>query len=74
MMRIQIMIDELSRRAEEKDLISLLATKRSARHYNADLARELRDVVGILRKELEGQMPDSRDDPYATNRANRASQ
>jgi hypothetical protein len=50
MMRIQIMIDELSMRAEERDLISLLATRRNARLYNAYLARALRDVVGALKK------------------------
>ena len=71
MMRIRIMIDELSRRAEEKDLISLLATSRSARLYNADLARELRDVVGVLRKELEGQPSRAPPDPCATSRADR---
>ena len=72
MMRIQIMIDELSSRAEERDLISLLATSRSARLYNADLARELRDVVGVLRRELEAQMHNPHDDPHATSRADRA--
>ena len=72
MMRIQVMIDELSSRAEEKDLISLLATSRSARLYNADLARELRDVVGVLRKELEGQTHNACDDPCARDHADRA--
>ena len=72
MMRIQIMIDELSSRAEERDLISLLATSRGARLYNADLARELRDVVDILRRELEGHVAHSRAEPCATSRADRA--
>ena len=53
MVRLRIMIDELSKRADESDLISLLATSRKARLYNANLARELRDVVGALRKELD---------------------
>jgi hypothetical protein len=53
MERLQIMIDELSKRAEESDLLSLLATRRRARLYNADLARKLRDVVGALKKELD---------------------
>ena len=53
MERLLIIIDELSKRADESDLLSLLATSRRARLYNADLARELRDVVGALRKELD---------------------
>jgi hypothetical protein len=61
MERLQIMIDELSKRAEESDLLSLLATSRRARLYNADLARELRDVVGALRKELDRRQ----DRPFA---------
>ena len=52
MERLRIMIDELSNRADESDLLSLLATSRQARLYNANLARELRDVVGALKKEL----------------------
>ena len=47
------MIDELSRRADDSDLIALLATSRQGRLYNAVLARELRDVAGALRRELE---------------------
>lgn len=53
MVRLQIIIDELSKRADQGDLISLLATSRQARLYNADLARELRDVVGALKNELD---------------------
>ena len=55
-MHLQIMIDELSKRADECDLVILLATNSPARRYNSDLARELRDVVAALReltKELD---------------------
>jgi len=41
--RLQIMIEDLSKRAEDSDLLSLLATSRRARLYNAALAQELRD-------------------------------
>jgi len=53
MLRLQMMIDELSQRANESDLIALLATSRHARLYNAELARELRDVVVSLQSELD---------------------
>jgi hypothetical protein len=53
MIHLQMMIDKLSRRADESDLVVLLATSREARLYNADLARELHDVVKGLRKELD---------------------
>jgi hypothetical protein len=53
MMHLQIMIDELSKRADQSDLIGLFATSRQARLYNADLARELRDVVRALKRELD---------------------
>jgi hypothetical protein len=53
MMRLKIIIDELSERADQSDLIGLLATSRQARLYNADLARELRDVVRALKCELD---------------------
>jgi hypothetical protein len=53
MHHLQMMIDELSRRAAESDLIALLATSRQARLYNAELARELRDVVVSLQNELD---------------------
>ena len=56
MMRLQIMIDELSKRADESDLVTLLATSSQARLYNADLARELRDVVATLKKELTKEL------------------
>jgi hypothetical protein len=47
------MIDELSNRAEDNDLIALLATSRQARLHNAHLALELRDVVRALKMELD---------------------
>ena len=53
MRRLQEMIEELSKRADDSDLIALLATSSQGRLYNAALARELRDVVGILRLELD---------------------
>ena len=52
MLRLQVMIDELSQRATDSDLIALLATNRQARLYNTHLARELRDVVASLQSEL----------------------
>jgi hypothetical protein len=56
MMHLQIMIDELSKRADECDLVILLATSGQARRYNADLARELRDVVAALKRDLTKQL------------------
>jgi hypothetical protein len=53
MIRLQMMIDELSKRADESNLVALLATNHQARIYNADLAREMRDVVEALRRELD---------------------
>jgi hypothetical protein len=53
MSQLQNMIEELSRRADDNDLIALLATNRQARLYNAHLARELRDVVSALKVELD---------------------
>jgi hypothetical protein len=53
MTHLQNMIDELSKRADDSDLIALLATSRQARLYNAYLARELRGVVGALKMELD---------------------
>lgn len=53
MKRLQSMIDELSTRADDSDLIALLATSPKAQLYNADLARELRDVIDSLKRELE---------------------
>ena len=56
MMRLQIMIDELSKRADESDLVTLLATSSQARLYNTSLARELRDVVAALKRELTKEL------------------
>jgi hypothetical protein len=56
MMHLQIMIDELTKRADECDLVILLATSSQARRYNADLARELRDVVAALKRDLTRQL------------------
>ena len=56
MMRLQIMIDELSKRADESDLVTLLATSSQARLYNTGLARELRDVVAALKRELTKEL------------------
>jgi hypothetical protein len=47
------MIEELSRRADDNDLIALLATSRRRRLYNAALAREFRDVAEALKRELD---------------------
>ena len=56
MMRLQIMIDELGKRADESDLVTLLATSSQARLYNTSLARELRDVVAALKRELTKEL------------------
>jgi hypothetical protein len=56
MMRLQIMIDELSKRADESDLVTLLATRSQARLYNTSLARELRDVVALLKRALTKEL------------------
>ena len=53
MIGIQRMIDQLSMRAAESDLIALLATSRQARRYNADMARQLYEVVAVLQQELD---------------------
>jgi hypothetical protein len=53
------MIEELSKRADDSDLIALLATSRRGRLYNAALARELRDVVEALRRELDQRQADA---------------
>jgi len=51
--RLENAIDELRKSANEADLTSLLATSREARLYNADLARELRNVIAALKSELD---------------------
>jgi hypothetical protein len=45
-------IDVLSRRADDSELISLLASSRRERLDNVELTRELRDVVGVLKCKL----------------------
>ena len=52
MMRLQEMIEQLSGRADDSDLLALLAASREVRLHNAALARELRDVIGALTREL----------------------
>ena len=56
LMRLQIIIDEVSKRAEDSDLVTLLATRSQARLYNTDLARELREVVAALKGELTKEL------------------
>ena len=56
MMRLQTIIDEVSKRAEDSDLVTLLATSSQARLYNTDLARELRGVVAALKRELSKEL------------------
>jgi hypothetical protein len=51
--RLEIVIDGLRKSASEADSISLRATSREARLYNADLARELRNVIAALKNELD---------------------
>ena len=52
MTHLQEMIEELSGCADDSDFLALLATSREGRLHNAALARELRDVVGVLKREL----------------------
>jgi len=56
LMRLQILIDEVSKRAEDSDLVTLLATSSQARLSNTDLARELRGVVAALKGELTKEL------------------
>jgi len=53
MTHLQEMIEELSGCADDSDLLALLATSREGRLHNAALARELRDVIGALKRELQ---------------------
>lgn len=55
MTRLEHLIEVLSERADDCDLLALLGTSREVRLYNAALARELRDVVEALRREVEGR-------------------
>jgi hypothetical protein len=52
-MDLQVLIEQLTERADQSDLIGLLAADRQTQLYNADLARELRVVVDTLRKEFD---------------------
>ena len=56
LMRLQIIIDEVSKRAEDSDLVTLLATSSQTRLYNTDLAREQRGVVAALKGELTKEL------------------
>jgi hypothetical protein len=51
-MRLQEMIERLSGRADDSDLLAVLATSREGRLYNVALARELRDVIEALKCKL----------------------
>ena len=55
MMLLLEMIEELSGCADDSDCLALLATSREGRLHNAALARELRDVIGALKRELHQQ-------------------
>jgi hypothetical protein len=65
MIGLQNLIDELSQRADDSELIAMLATSRHARLYNAELARELRDVIGTLKTEIEHNQPSTFRQPQA---------
>jgi hypothetical protein len=51
--RLETVIGQLSESANQADLSSLFATSHEARLYNADLARELRDIITALKNELD---------------------
>lgn len=50
---LETVIDQLSEDAKQADLTSLFATSHETRLYNADLARELRDIITALKNELD---------------------
>jgi len=52
---LENLIDVLNERAADSDLLALLGTSREVRLHNAALARELRDVVKALRREMENR-------------------
>lgn len=52
---LQELIEVLSRRAVDSDLLALLAASSERRLYNAALARELRDLVEALSREIDRQ-------------------
>jgi hypothetical protein len=51
--RLETVIDQLNESANRAASTSLLATSHEARLYNADLARELRDIISALKNELD---------------------
>jgi hypothetical protein len=57
MTTLQKLIEGLSERAADSDLLALLATSREGRLHNATLAQELRGVVEALRHELDQRQP-----------------
>jgi hypothetical protein len=50
---MRLVIDELTTRASQNDLIALIATSHQTRPYNAALARELHGMVAALQKEFD---------------------
>jgi hypothetical protein len=55
MKHLQEMIEELSNRADDSDLIALLATNPQRQLHHATLAQELRDVAEVLKSDLAPQ-------------------
>jgi|HubBroStandDraft_6_1064221.scaffolds.fasta_scaffold290673_1 hypothetical protein len=53
MMGLQEVIEDLSKRAVDSDLLALLAASRERRLYNAGLASELRQLVEALKREMD---------------------
>jgi hypothetical protein len=53
MMGLQEVIEDLSKRAADSDLLALLAASRQRRVYNAGLARELRELAEALKREMD---------------------
>jgi hypothetical protein len=51
--RLETVIDQLNESANQAASTSLLGTSHEARLYNADLARELRDIISALKNELD---------------------
>jgi hypothetical protein len=52
-MGLQEVIEDLSKRAIDSDLLALLAASRERRLYNAGLASELRQLVKALEREMD---------------------
>ena len=53
MTRLEKLIETLSERATDSDLLALLGTSREVRLYNGALARELREIVETLKQETD---------------------